>query len=87
MDTGKTLRKALEGIIEVLGPEGKEAIISELRTKYDYRQEYIETATILEILKVLFGTDSAGLLLEQVKKVERRFEARIAEIRNGQSQA
>jgi hypothetical protein len=87
MDTGKTLRKAFEGIIEVLGPEGKEAIVSELRSRCDYRQEYLETRTIRETLQTLFGSDSADLLLEQVKKVETRFEARIAEIRSGQSHA
>jgi hypothetical protein len=85
MNTGKTLRKAFEGIIEVLGSEGKDAIVSELRTKCDYGQEYVETKIIMDTLQRLFGVDSAGLLLEQVKKVESRFEARIAEIRSGPS--
>lgn len=76
----KILRKALEGIVTVLGPVGEGAIISELKLKCDYAQEYIDKNAVMDCFQHLFGADSAQLLLEMITKVETRLEARIAEI-------
>lgn len=83
--TDKILRKAFEGIIAVLGPYGKEAIISEIRSRCDYNQEYLNTNEVMTILVRLFGYDSANLLLEQIRKVELRLDAKIAEMESRQS--
>lgn len=83
--TDKILRKAFEGIIAVLGPYGKEAIVSEIRSGSDYDQEYLSTKEVMTILVRLFGYDSANLLLEQIRKVEIRLDAKIAEMENRQS--
>lgn len=79
------MRKALEGIISILGPTGEKAIISELRTRCDYDQEYLDRALVRETLDRLFGADSAGLLIEQVVKVEDRLGSRIAKLKNTQA--
>jgi hypothetical protein len=76
----RILRKALEGIVSVLGPVGESAIISELKLKSDYNQEYIDKNVVMDCFQHLFGADSAQLLLEMITKVESRLEARIAEI-------
>ncbi len=82
----KILRKALEGIIAILGPSGKNAVISELKSRCDYDQEYLETKVVMDCLVHLFGPDSAGLLLEVVNKVECKLEARIIQLENSQHQ-
>ena len=84
-NTNKILRKAFEGIISILGPTGEKAIISELRSRCDYDQDYIDSALVRETLERLFGPDSTGLLLEQVLKVESRLESRIARLKNPQT--
>ena len=84
-NTNRILRKAFEGIISVLGPAGEKAIISELRSRCDYDQDYLDGALVRETLERLFGPDSAGLLLEQVLKVETRLESRIARLKSAQS--
>jgi hypothetical protein len=78
----RILRKALEGIIEILGPVGEQAIITELRSKCDYEQEYLSSKIVRETLERMFGPNSTDLLLEQVEKVETRYQARLAEVRN-----
>lgn len=83
--TKKILRKAFEGIIAVLGPYGKDAIISEMKSRCDYSQEYINTDEVTAVLVRLFGNDSANLLIEQIRKVEIRLDARIAEFEGRQS--
>ena len=87
--SGKTedmmLRKAFEGIIAVLGPAGKDAIVRELKLRCDYEQEYISTEPVADILRRLFGADSADLLLEQVRKVEQRLGAKIAKMETEQN--
>ena len=84
-DTNRILRKAFEGIISVLGPTGENTIIAELRSKCDYDQDYLDRALVRETLERLFGPDSAGLLLEQVVKVESRLESRIAKLKTAQT--
>ncbi|HKU48307.1 MAG TPA: hypothetical protein VJP79_00025 [Nitrososphaera sp.] len=79
------LRKAFEGIIAVLGPAGKDAIVRELKLRCDYEQEYISTEPVADILRRLFGADSADLLLEQVRKVEQRLGAKIAKMETEQN--
>ena len=76
------MRKAFEGIIAVLGPTGKDAIISELRSRCKYDADYISAEIVRDTLKRLFGPDSAELLLEQVAKVESRLQARIAQLKS-----
>jgi hypothetical protein len=84
-NSNRILRKAFEGIISVLGPSGEKAIISELKSRCDYDQDYLDAALVRETLEHLFGPDSAGLLLEQVFKVESRLESRIARIKSAQT--
>ena len=67
-ESGKSpmvMRKAFEGIIAVLGPTGKDAIISELRSRCKYDADYVSAEIVRDTLKRLFGPDSAELLLEQ----------------------
>ena len=79
--SNKILRKALEGIISVLGPAGEKAIISELSSKCDYQQEFLDLEIVRETLERFFGANSTELLLEQVRKVESRFNTRVAELK------
>jgi hypothetical protein len=78
----RVLKKALEGIVEILGPSGEQAIISELRSKCDYGQEYLSLKIVRETLVQMFGPNSTDLLLEQVTKVETRYQARLAELKH-----
>ena len=78
----RILRKAFEGIIEILGPSGEQEIIAELSSKCDYEQEYLDSKIVRETLVHFFGPYSAGLLLEAVAKVENRYQARLAELKN-----
>jgi hypothetical protein len=79
---GRILRKAFEGIIEILGPSGEQEIIAELRSKCDYEQEYLDSKVVRATLEQFFGAYSTDLLLEAVGKVETRYQARLAELRN-----
>jgi hypothetical protein len=80
VQSDKILRKALEGIVTVLGPVGESAIISELKLKCDYDEEYLDRNVVADCFQHLFGADSAGLLLEMIDRVEDRLEAKIAEL-------
>ena len=76
----RILRKAFEGIIELLGPSGEQEIVSNLRSKCDYEREYLDSKLVRDTLVQFFGPYSAGLLLEAVAKVETRYQARLADL-------
>ena len=82
-DNRRILRKALEGIVSVLGPVGENAVISELKLKCDYQQDYVDRDIVVDCFQHLFGADSGDLLLQAISKVEDRYQAKVAELAVG----
>lgn len=68
--TRMVLREAVVNVLQVMGPSGRDVVISEVKSRCNYEQEYLESSAVVAALECLFGPAAAGLLIYRIWLVE-----------------